>query len=64
MKAPKLFSINCVLLETPWLIVSNASSMVPALPFIASTLVANVEANCPVSGPMARSDSALPNSLP
>ena len=62
--SPISFFIICELAAPLLLMVAKASSIVPALPFIASTFSLNLAASCPVSGPNALRLSALPNNLP
>ena len=59
-----LFLSICKLAAPLLLIMEKASSIVPALPFIASTFSLNLSASCPVRGPNALRLSALPNNLP
>ena len=64
VNSPILFLSIWKLAAPLLLMVAKASSIVPALPFIASTFSPNLTASCPVSGPKALRLSALPNNLP
>ncbi len=62
--SPNLLFNNCSFAFPVFAIVSKASFIVPVLPAMASTFSWNLSASFPVKGVRARSDSALPKSLP